>query len=154
MNTYGVKQFSIQDAKAIIHDICDAAENGNFPTRASFLDMLTLNPLLGAQGYNCFGKIFYWNNASVSLYGHRIEEAINQDLVELILPLEMQKFARDMITKGCRTGQMPAPGAFDLLHKDGSHVTVYSGHLVFNWDHSTTPELYCVDLPILNDDTL
>ena len=148
MNAYGTKLYSIQDARAIIQDICDAAERGDYPTRASFLEMLAINPRIAAQGYNCFGKIFYWNAASVSMYGHRMEEAINQDLVELILPAEMRQFARDLIHNACRSGQMPAPAACDLLHKTGTPITVFSGHLVFNWNESTTPELYCIDLPI------
>lgn len=143
-----MRKYSIQDAKAIIHELCFTAENNGFPTRDSFMDMLTLNPEIAVQGYNRFGKIFFWNEASISLYGHRLDEAVNKDLVELIMPPEMHQFAKDMMTRGAQTGHMPVPSPCDLLHADGSYVTVYSGHLAFSWDDASTPELYCLDLPL------
>lgn len=146
-----MKKFTHQEAKAVITKLCESAENNGFPTRDSFFDMLALNPLIAAKGYNYFGKIFYWNNASVTLYGHRMEEAINKDLVELIIPPDMQKFARDMIALGGRSGKMPDPGTFDLIHADGHYVTVFSGHLAFSWGNSSTPEFYCLDLPIITN---
>lgn len=142
-------KFSIQDARSIINELCEKADHNGFPTRKSFMDMIARNPLIAVQGYNCFGKIFFWNNSSVTVYGHRVEEAINKDLVELIIPPEMRKFVRDMITLGAKSGNMPDPGACDLLHADGSYVTVYSGHLAFSWDGASTPEFYCLDLPLI-----
>lgn len=143
-----MSQFTLQEARAIINELCETAENNGFPTRKSFMDMLALNPRIAVQGYNHFGKIFYWNNASITVYGHRIEEAVNQDLVELIIPPEMRQFARDMIARGARTGKMPDPGACDLVNAAGQYVTVYSGHIAFSWGNSSTAEFYCVDLPI------
>ncbi len=140
--------FSFQDAKVIINEICLAAENNEYPNRESFMDMLNANPHIAVQGYNAYCKIFYWNSASISLYGYREEEAVNQDLTELILPAEMRPFARDMIQNGVRCGKMPEASACDLLNANGNYVTVFSGHLVFQWDEATTPEFYCIDLPI------
>jgi PAS domain S-box-containing protein len=147
-----VTQFSYHAAKAIIHTICKAAENNEFPTRKSFMDMLDANSHIAAQGYNAFAKIFYWNQASIDLYGYREDEAINKDLTELILPPEIRQFALDMIKNGAKTGRMPEACACDLLKADGDFVTVYSGHIVFQWDHSTIPEFYCIDLAIATDD--
>lgn len=144
-------QFSIHEAKTIINKLCSSEEQNRFPTRESFMDMLAMNPHVAVQGYNCFGKIFYWNNASVTLYGHRFEEAINKDLIELIIPPEMRQFVRDAIKRGAKTGIMPEPCACDLLNADGEYVTVYSGHLAFSWGNSSTPEFYCLDLPIAAD---
>lgn len=141
-------KFSFQDAKAIINTVCKSAANNEFPTRESFMDMLQTNPHIAVQGYNAYGKIFFWNQASISLYGYREDEAVNKDLTELILPPEMRGFARDMIANGAKTGNMPAAGACDLLNSDGNYITVYSGHVVFQWDEATTPEFYCIDLGI------
>jgi PAS domain S-box-containing protein len=141
-------EFSFQDAKVIIQTICKAAENDEYPTRQSFLDMLEANPHIAVQGYNAYAKIFFWNQASINLYGYRLDEVVNKDLTELILPPEMRAFARDMITNGAKTGKMPEAGACDLLKANGEFITVYSGHVVFQWDHASTPEFYCVDLAI------
>ncbi|MDF7800389.1 PAS domain-containing protein [Pontiellaceae bacterium B1224] len=144
-------KFSLQDAKAIIHTVCKAAENNEFPTRESFMDMLRTNPHIAAQGYNAYAKIFFWNQAATHLYGYREDEAINKDLTELILPPEMRPLALDMISNGAKTGKMPAACSCDLLNSDGDFITVYSGHVVFQWDHSTTPEFYCIDLAIQSE---
>jgi PAS domain S-box-containing protein len=143
--------FSYQDARVIINEICEAAGSNAYPSRKSFMDMVDANPHIAVQGYNAYCKIFYWNSASISLYGYREEEAVNQDFTELILPTEMRSFALDMVANGARTGKMPVAGACDLLNADGKYVTVYSGHVVFQWDNATTPEFYCIDLPIETD---
>jgi PAS domain S-box-containing protein len=144
-------RFSFQDAKAIINTVCKAAENNEYPTRESFMDMLLANPHIAVQGYNPYAKIFFWNPASIHLYGYREDEAVNKDLMELILPPEMRSYARDMIANGAKTGKMPAASACDLLNANGDYITVFSGHVVFQWNHSTTPEFYCVDLAIKSE---
>ena len=141
-------QYSFQDAKVVINTLCKTARDNGFPTRESFMDVIHANPHLAVQGYNAFGKIFFWNDASIHLYGLREDEAVNQDLTELIIPPEMRLFALDMISNGIKTGKMPAAAACDLLRADGEYVTVYSGHLIFQWNHATTPEFYCIDLPL------
>ena len=142
-----MKKYPYKAAKEIITSICTSAQHGHFDTREKFLAMLDKNPHIAAQGYNPHGRIFFWNDASTLLYGHGDGAAINQDLVELILPREIRPLARDMIAAGAKTGKMPEAGSCDLVRCDGSFITVYSGHMVFKWDGSC-PEFYCVDLPI------
>ncbi|VGO22108.1 PAS domain-containing protein [Pontiella sulfatireligans] len=141
-------KYSYQDAKAIIHTICKAAEANEYNTREKFMDMLQRNPHIASQGYNAFGKVFFWNDASYHLYGYREDEAVNRDIVELIIPPEMRQFARDMIANARKTNKMPEAGAYDLLRSDEQFVTVFSGHLVFQWDKGTMPEFYCIDLAL------
>lgn len=136
------------EAKETILKICSDAMDGQFPTRDSFIRMLKANPHVAVQGYNRFGIIFYWNDASACIYGHSETDAFGQDLVELLLPEEMQRMARDVITSGTKTGKMPSAGACDLIRKNGEYVSVFSGHLIFQWEDSTGPEFYCIDLAI------
>ncbi len=143
-----MKRYPYKEAKKIIDVVCRDAEAGKFDTRAKFMTMLDQNPHIATQGYNVYGKIFYWNTASSDMYGYRESEAINQDLVELILPPEMHQFARDMLLNARKTGTMPAASPCDLIHHNGSFITVFSGHLVFTWDEATTPECYCIDLAL------
>ena len=139
------------EAKEIISNLCEAASSGEYSDRENFMAAIARNPHVAVQGYNAFGKIFYWNEASAHLYGYRESEAVNQDLVELILPPEMRQFARDMIFMARKTGKTPEAGACDLLNRDGEYVTVYSGHVVFQWEQASTPEFYCLDLAIDSD---
>lgn len=143
-----VKKYPFQEAKAVIHAVCDAADAGGYPTRDDFMDMLARNPHIAAQGYNMFGKVFFWNQASAYLYGHRESDAVNQDLFDLVIPPEMRQLARDAVQVARKTGKMPDPSPCDLLKSNGEYITVYSGHLVFQWDDATTPEFYCLDLAL------
>ncbi|WP_372807198.1 PAS domain-containing protein [Pontiella sp.] len=142
-----VKKYPFQDAKAIIHTVCDAAKAGDFDTRDAFMSMLERNPHLAVQGYNAFGKIFFWNEAAVGLYGYREAEAVNQDIFELIIPKEMRPLARAQVEVARKTGKMTEAGACDLLRETGEFVTIYSGHLVFQWENGPQ-EFYCVDLAL------
>lgn len=137
-----------KEAKGAILKVCNDALDGRFSTREAFMRMLQANPHIAVQGYNHFGRIFFWNRASSSIYGYSKEEALGQDLVELLLPENMQKLARDVIISGSKSGKMPAAGACDLLRSTGEYVSVYSGHLIFEWADSSGPEFYCIDLAV------
>lgn len=143
-----MQKYSYIEARETITAICEAAAAGKFDCREKFMAMLAQNPHIAVQGYNPYGKIFFWNNASAHLYGHSEAAAVNQDRIELILPPEMHKLACDMIASGRKMGKMPDASACELLRYNGESVTVFSGHLVFNWDDTTIPEFYCVDIPI------
>ena len=143
-----MKKYAYKHAKEIIQSICTAAEAGEFDSREKFHSMLSANPDVAAQGYNRFGKIFFWNPASSALYGYNEAASVNQDLFELILPPELQQFARDMVSVASKTGKLPEPGAFDLIRRNNEFVTVFSGHLMFQWDDGSSPEFYCIDLGI------
>lgn len=143
-----MKKYTYADAKKLIQPICQAAKNGEYDTREKFMAMLDKNPNIATQGYNAFGKIFFWNAASAHLYGYSERVAINQDLFELILPDALRPFARDMVQMARKTGKFPEAGSCDLLHSSGEFITVYSGHVVFNWDEGSEREFYCVDVAI------
>lgn len=145
-----MKEYCYKDAKEMIDAIYADATNGIFETRDEFIAMVDRNPHIAVQGYNSHGKIFYWNDASADLYGHSEAAAVNQDLVELILPREMHQLARDMIHAGSKIGKMPEPSACDLVRYNGDVITVFSGHLVFFWEKKY-PEFYCIDLPLTTE---
>jgi len=143
-----MKKYAYKDAKKLIQFICKASEAGEYDTREKFMAMLAANPDLASQGYNRFGKIFFWNSPSAALYGYSETAAVNKDLFEMLFPEELQKFACDMVFMACKTGKLPDAGVYDLLRRNGEYVTVFSGHLMFQWDNATSPEFYCIDLEI------
>lgn len=143
-----MNKYLYEKAKKIIQSICEAAANGEYDTREKFHAMLEDNPDVAVQGYNAFGKIFFWNQASAYFYGYNKGEAIGRDVFETILPPEVRPLARDAILAASKTGKMPEPSSCDLLQRNGEYVTMYSGHLMFNWDGPSTPEFYCIDAGI------
>ncbi len=143
-----MEKYLYKEAKKLIQSICEAANAGEYDTREKFLAMLAANPDIAAQGYNPFGKIFFWNPASAHLYGHSEIAAFNKNLFDLVIPPEMRQLARDSITTAVKTGKTPAPAACDLVRYNGEYVTVFSGHLMFQWDNASSPEFYCIDIEI------
>ena len=143
MNTY-----PYNEAQTLVNSVCRAADEGAFDSRDKFLAMLDAHPDIAAQGYNAFGKIFFWNKASALLYGYNEAEAVNRDIFETILPPEMRPLERSMVSAASKTGKTPQASACDLLHRSGEYVTVFSGHLIFHWDGPSTPEFYCIDVGI------
>ncbi len=142
------KKYPYTKAKELIESICAAAKAGEYDTREKFLAMLDANPDIAAQGYNAFGKIFFWNRSSAHLYGYSETAAFNKNIFDLILPPELRQFAKDLILSASKTNKMPEPSAVDVLQHDGEYVTIFSGHIMFRWGNSVSPEFYCVDISI------
>lgn len=143
-----MNKYPYQDAQTLIQSICDAAARGEYDTRDKFHAMLEANPDVAAQGYNAFGKIFFWNDSSIETYGYKESEAVNQDIFEMLIPEEMRSLAREAVSTATLSGRLPPPSSCDLLHRNGDYVTVVSGHVMFAWDGPSTPEFYCIDIGI------
>jgi hypothetical protein len=141
-----MNRYPFSEAKETILSLCRKATDGEYDTREKLMAVLAENPHIAAQGYNPFGKIFFWNTAAAHLYGHSETAAVNQDLFDLILPVDMRMLARDMIACAMKTGKLPAAGPCDLLRCNGEFVTVFSGHVMFSWNEGAMPEFYCIDL--------
>ncbi|MBW1764259.1 MAG: PAS domain S-box protein, partial [Deltaproteobacteria bacterium] len=97
------------------------------------------------QGYGPDGTIHYWNKASENTYGYKKDEAIGNNLIELIIPPEMRGCVHDAIKRGAETGEMPPPEELLLMRQDGSRVPVFSSHTVLK-KGKKEPELYCLDV--------
>lgn len=146
-----MKKYPYNKAKEEILGIHRAAVAGEYDSREKFMALLDANPHIAVQGYNPYGIIFYWNDASAHLYGYSESAAVNQSLFELILPPEMRPLAKDMIACAHKTGKLPEAGPCDLMRHNGEFVTVFSGHLMFKWDETAVPEFYCIDLATCAD---
>ena len=141
-----MKKHPYKKAKEEILGICSAAGAGEYDSREKFMARLDENPHIAVKGYNPYGKIFYWNDASAHLYGYSESAAVNQNLFDLILPPEMRPLAQDMISCAQKTGKFPEAGPCDLMRYNGKFVTVFSGHMMFKWEKAAVPEFYCIDL--------
>jgi len=109
---------------------------------------LLLNvPAIAIQGYKLDGTTTYWNQASERLYGYTAEEAIGRNLLDLIIPPEIQKEVKDSIVCMSETGQ-PIPSAeVTLMKKDGSRVQVFSNHALVHMPGFPS-ELFCLDIDL------
>ena len=66
---------------------------------------------VGIQGYNPDGTITLWNRFSSEIYGYSEEEAVGRNLLDLIIPPEMQDSVRAAIAAGAQGEPMPGPAS-------------------------------------------
>ncbi len=112
-----------------------------------FRSLLQDIPSISVQGYQMDGTVIYWNEASEKLYGYTNEEAIGQNILDLIIPPEMQERVAEEIRNMSKTRIAIPPSELSLLKKDGLRVPVFSSHTILNKEGSR-PELFCVDLDL------
>lgn len=112
-----------------------------------FRALLEAIPGVAVQGYGPDGTTHYWNQASELLYGYTAEEALGQNLIDLIVPPEWRQEASDLIRNMYETGEAIPAGQLTLMRKDGSPVRVFSSHAYVHVA-GQTPEMYCVDIDL------
>lgn len=110
-----------------------------------FRTLLDDNSEIAVQGYEADGTTFYWNAASEQLYGYSKAEAIGRNLLDLIIPTEMQSEVRDAIQRMLQSGQAQHSEELSLQHKNGQRVTVFSTHAVIKLPECPA-QIFCMDL--------
>jgi PAS domain S-box-containing protein len=112
-----------------------------------FRRILQSVPTAAVQGYTMDGTARYWNQASDRLHGYTADEAIGQNLLDLIIPAEMHDGVRQAMSEMAETGDPIPSSELTLRRKDGSLVTVYSRHAGVNVP-GREPELFCIDVDL------
>ncbi len=124
-----------------------AAESALRESELRFRSLLRDIPSISVQGYLADGTTTYWNKASENLYGYTEQEALGQNLVDLIVPAEMHEPVRRDIAAIFTAGIPIPPGELRLRHKDGTPVEVFSSHARIDVP-GQAPELFCIDIDI------
>jgi len=102
-------------------------------------------PNIAVQGYDADRKIIFWNQASEKLYGYKKEEAIGNQLEDLIIPFEMRESVIEAVRNWIENG-IPIPhGELKLMRKDKTTFPVYSSHVILK-NINGELEMYCIDI--------
>ncbi len=123
------------------------AESALRESELRFRSLLRDIPSISVQGYQEDGSTTYWNKASEVLYGYSEQEALGKNLLELIIPSEMQQPVRENMLAMFRHGTPIPPGELRLRNKDGAPVDVFSSHTRIEVP-GQAPELFCIDIDI------
>ena len=122
-------------------------ENALSESELRFRSLLRDIPSISVQGYLADGTTTYWNKASEHLYGFTQEEALGNNLLDLIVPAAMHDLVREEMRSMFATGASIPPGEVKLQRKDGTLVDVYSSHSHVEIP-GQTPEMFCIDIDI------
>ncbi len=106
-------------------------------------ELLESVPGVAIQGYYMDGSVFFWDQASEQLYGYTRDEALASNLLDLIIPPEMQDAVRDQMARA----EIPEPRVLHLQRKDGQRVTVYSAHTAIPYG-GQQPRMLCMDVDL------
>ncbi len=117
------------------------------PGGSKFHNILDEVNSIAVQGYLSDGTTTYWNKASERLYGYTAAEAIGKNLLDLIIPPNLQDMVRQAITQMFETGMVIPPEELRLQHKKGHLVEVYSSHALLKSDGKPV-EFFCMDIDI------
>ncbi len=123
------------------------AEEALKASEMRFKELLLKVPTVAVQGYALDGTVRYWNRASETFYGYTAEEALNRDLLDLIIPSAMRDGVRAAIRQMVETGETVPASELELIRKDGSLIPVYSSHALVQLP-GQEPELFCIDIDI------
>lgn len=102
---------------------------------------------IAVQGYGPDGTVRFWNRASTELYGYTEEEAVGNNLLDLIIPPEMRGAVREAVDYMFTSGEKVPADELLLMRKDGTLVPVYSNHTVLEVT-GAGKELYCIDIDL------
>ncbi|MDO9035925.1 MAG: PAS domain S-box protein [Methanoregula sp.] len=144
-----------KDSSSVSHlfggcrDITDHKHAGDALAESEerFRMLLQNIPLVSIQGYSIDGTTQYWDKASEHLYGYTAKEAIGKNLVDLIIPKEMQEDVRKACKYMAESGQPIPASELSLMRKDGSRVTVFSSHAILKKAGGEI-ELFCIDIDL------
>ena len=104
-------------------------------------------PSIAVQGYALDGTLFFWNRASELLYGFSVEEALESNVLDLIIPPDTRERAAEAIQKMKETGEPVPTGEWLLKRKDGTCVPVFARHFMINPIGQQT-EYYCLSIDL------
>ena len=102
---------------------------------------------ISVYGCNEDGEILYWNKACEKIYGYSVEEAVGNNILDLVVPDERKPEVKENFRNMLNMGkQLPAQEQL-LQRKGGQLVSVFSNFVIIDLA-GKNPELYCIEIDL------
>ncbi len=102
---------------------------------------------IAIQGYLPDGTVWYWNQASTETYQYTRKEAINRNLMDLIIPPEMREQFAATMDRVAETGELQPQEERLLMRKNGSRVPVLTSQVAIKRG-IRAKELFCIGMDL------
>ena len=112
-----------------------------------FRTLMEQIPGVAVQGYAMDGTVTFWNAASEHLYGYSAAEALDGNLLQLIIPPEMREGVAGAMQHMATTREPIPAGELLLQTKSGQRVPVFSSHALLKTPGQPL-ELFCLDIDL------
>ena len=102
---------------------------------------------VAVQAYEPNGTITFWNKTSERVYGYTADEALGQDIIQLLHSDETQSFERNLIASALQGVVLPRPEEVEVSRQDGSKITTYTKRILHRRP-GRPPEFFRFDVDI------
>lgn len=109
---------------------------------------LESTPNVAVQWFDRFGRVIYWNHASVLLYGWTAEEAIGKTLDQLILSKEAAAAFLESISQVLTHGKPVGPLEYAAHNRLGEELWVEATEFAIPGADASEPIFVCMDINI------
>lgn len=100
---------------------------------------------VAVQAYEPNGTITFWNKASERFYGYTAEQALGQDLVQLLHSEQTRDEERRIMAEALRTGDLPPAREVEMRRQDGSTISIFASRIL-HARPGKPPEFVCFDV--------
>ena len=138
----------LDDLVNVIKDIKESPlQTNKIDQSTSFKFKVLLESInhIAVQGYDKNGNVIYWNKGSENLYGYSIDEVMDKNVNDLIVPEHIQAPLMEEINRIIEQNIQAHPREITLKQKDNTPINIYSYFNVYS-NEKGEKEVYFIDI--------
>ncbi|MFH1153734.1 MAG: cache domain-containing protein [Pseudomonadota bacterium] len=112
-----------------------------------FRTLLDTTPTIAVQGYRQDLIVDYWNRGSELFYGYTRQQAVGQNLLDLIVPDDLKSSFKDAVSRALESNTITSIQEVVLRRKDNTTIPVLSSRAILR-PRGKDPVLYSMDMDL------